>query len=416
MSASSTITAPKLKNVIVIDDSADNFGGTAQIAYVTARILTDRGFNVVYFAGCGPVHKRFGDIRVVVAHDKPFLEQDSKLHGAIDGLHSEETYDKLLALLLEFDPSETVVHIHSWTHALSSSIFDAIADAGFKVLVTLHEYFLVCPNGGFYDYQRNEICRLKSCSAACMLRNCDKRSYAQKLYRVARIKRQDKSIARANPKFCYLSDFTYGIMRGNRFDDGKPTFLPNPISVEGSYNPGDPASRSGYLYVGRFDAEKNPKLFCEAITKLGLQGTMCGSGPLLEPLRQEFPNVEFLGWCDKEQLAEQFRTKRALVLTSSWFEASPLVCLEAMFTSGIPSIVSETCGATAYIKDGFNGLWFANNDLDSLCDAIRRMEDGDFYLKTCRSIDESLPAMREDRSYKTYFGRVLALYEELLNE
>ena len=87
-----------------------------------------------------------------------------------------------------------------------------------------------------------------------------------------------------------------------------------------------------------------------------------------------------------------------------------------MFTSGIPSIVSETCGATAYIKDGFNGLWFANNDLDSLCDAIRRMEDGDFYLKTCRSIDESLPAMREDRSYKTYFGRVLALYEELLNE
>lgn len=416
MSAPDTTKINKLKNVIVIDDSADNIGGTAQVAYITAKVLTNRGYNVVYFAGCGPVHKRLDGIRVVVAHDKPFLDQDCKVRGALGGLHSKETYAKLRALLSEYSPGDTVLHVHSWTHALSSSIFDAIADAGFKVLVTLHEYFLVCPNGGFYDYQRNEICHLKPCSATCVLRNCDKRSYAQKLYRVVRIKRQDRSIARAKPKFCYLSDFTYDIMRGNQFDNGSPSFLPNPISTEGHFVTGDPANKSGYLFVGRLDAEKNPRLFCEAMTHLGLEGTMCGSGPLLESLEKEFPNIEFLGWCEKEQLSEQFKTKRALVLTSSCYEASPLVCLEAMFASGIPSIVPETCGATAYIEDGSNGMWFANNDLKSLCRAIERLEDEEYYAKICQTIAKTFPAMREERSYKTYATRVVTLYEGLLNE
>ena len=45
----------RVKNVIIVDDTADNFGGTAQIAYITAVVLRDCGYNVVYFAGCGPI-------------------------------------------------------------------------------------------------------------------------------------------------------------------------------------------------------------------------------------------------------------------------------------------------------------------------------------------------------------------------
>ena len=52
----------RVKNVIIVDDTADNFGGTAQIAYITAVVLRDSGYNVVYFAGCGPIHSRLNGL------------------------------------------------------------------------------------------------------------------------------------------------------------------------------------------------------------------------------------------------------------------------------------------------------------------------------------------------------------------
>ena len=403
----------RVKNVIVVDDTADNFGGTAQIAYVTCRVLRDRGYNVVYFAGCGPIHKRLEGFNVVMVRDAPFLNSSSKARAALEGLSSRATYKKMSALLSEFNPGDTVIHIHSWTHALSSSVFRAIADSGFKALVTLHEYFLVCPNGGFFDYNRNEICHLMPCSGECLLRNCDKRSYAQKLYRMVRLSLQTKAIAEAKPRFAYLSPFTYEVMRGNRFDDGNPTFLPNPISIEGEPSIGSVSKCGGYLFVGRMDREKNPELFCEALTMLNLPGTLCGDGPELSRLREKYSNLKFKGWCDKEELARQFQVNKALVLTSSWLEASPLVCLEAMFASGIPSIVPDTCGATSYITDGENGLWFKNGDVESLCSAIRKMEDSSSYKGICSRIAEQLPGLRKDRSYEMYAERVTELYEGL---
>lgn len=398
-------------NVIVIDDSADNTGGTAQIAYVTARVLSDRHYGVIYFAGCGPIHDRLHDIETIVVRDSPFLEDTSRIRGAMEGLHSKKTYAKLCETLSMYSPMNTVVHVHSWTHSLSSSIFDAIADCGFKSLVTLHDYFLICPNGGLYNYNKKAICGIRPCSVSCVLSNCDKRSYAQKLYRLERIFWQNRSIARAHPKFCYLSNFTYNVMRANRFVDEHPAILPNPISTISSNRFSDLSKRSGYLFVGRMDKEKNPELFCEALTRLGLSGVLCGDGPERVRLEKAYPNLKFLGWCSRNELSAQFHTKKALLLTSSLFEASPLVCLEAMLDAGIPSVVPDTCGATAYIEDGINGLYFQNQSLSSLCSKVKLMENLKFYEQICMNIDSSLPKVRKERSYETYAARIQALYE-----
>lgn len=406
-------SSSRVKNVIVVDDTADNYGGSAQIAYLTARLLADRGYGVVYFAGAGPVHERLARLRVITVRDKPFLECDSKVKGGLDGLSSRRAYLALRSLLSEFNPADTVLHVHSWTHALSSSVFDAIADAGFRSLVTLHDYFLACPNGGFFDYGKQEICRLKPCSLACVVRNCDKRSYVQKLYRIVRLAIQTKAIERAKPKLAYLSEFAYSILRSNRFDDGNPIYLPNPIEIQGEYEPSPIASRRGYLFIGRMDAEKNPRLFCEALTRLGLPGTLCGDGPLLPQLRDKFPNLTFLGWCGKDELALQERSHKAIILPSSLYEASPLVCLEAMLAAGIPSIVADTCGATDYIENGGNGIWFTNKSLESLCVAISKLEDEDEYALICRNIERELPQLWNDRSYEKYVERIIELYEGL---
>lgn len=403
----------KVKNVFVLSDVAGIGGGASQIALLTAQTLLKGGYNVIFFAGYGDGGSAFDGMRVEVVRKQPFLESESKIKGAIEGLHSKQTYEKLSSVLSEYDPADTVLHIHGWTHALSSSVFDAIADKGFKSVCTLHEYFLKCPNGGYFDYNAHRICNLEACSPACLAKNCDKRNYAQKLYRVLRLKRQNRSVKRAAPKPCYLSPFTYERLKGNILDDGKPIYLPNPISIGEKYSPSDISSRDGYLFVGRMDPEKNPRLFCEALTRLGLDGTLCGTGPLFEELKKEFPNLRFLGWCDKETIFEQARASKALILTSCWLEASPLVCLEAMFAAGIPSIVPNTCGATSYIENEKNGLWFENGSIDSLCASIHELEHPDVYSRICAYTEQHLDELMEDRSYETYAKRLTRIYEGL---
>lgn len=76
--------------------------------------------------------------------------------------------------------------MHGWSKVLSSSIFIPIKRMGFKVIVTMHDYFLQCPNGCCYDFQKKEICEKKAMSIDCVLCNCDKRSYIYKLYRIIR--------------------------------------------------------------------------------------------------------------------------------------------------------------------------------------------------------------------------------------
>ena len=406
----------RVSNVVIVDDTSRNFGGTAKVAYETARVLSARGINVVYFAGYGPADARLSNVEVMEVREEPFLDCSSKVRGAIEGLWSRATYDKLRQLLCGFDPGDTVVHVHSWTHALSSSVFTACKRAGFKTVVTLHDYFLSCPNGGLYDYARDDLCSKTPCSPSCVLRNCDKRNYAQKLYRCARIAIQKMALRKCKVTFCYLSEFTFRLS-GRQGLDKSPVYLPNPIDCarpQFDHCDNDVQRERFYLFVGRFDKEKNPELFCRALTTLGLPGVLCGDGPEFERLRSAYPNLSFKGWCDSGQIQDCYNRCRALIMTSSWYEAQPLSCLEAMLTANVPCIVPETCGAISYIEDGETGLFFKRNDIDSLCAAIRTMERPDVCERLRANIRKARPRLEAAHSMNAYGDKVITVYEDAL--
>lgn len=88
----------KVKNAIIVDGAAGNFGGTAQIAYVAATVLRERVYNVVYFAGCGPIHNRLKEIWVAIADGQPFLNAFNGVVGALSGLHSKYLCEFLLSI------------------------------------------------------------------------------------------------------------------------------------------------------------------------------------------------------------------------------------------------------------------------------------------------------------------------------
>ena len=195
-----------LKNVVIVSDSADINGGAADVAINTASMLAERGYKVYFFAGSGEPDKKLihSNINITNLNQYDLINNPNKLMAAFQGIYNFKARREFAKLLSTLNKDETIIHIHSWTKVLSSSIFKSAFESGFKIFLTVHEYFLSCPNGGFYDFVENHICERQPLSLKCILCNCDKRHYYHKIWRVIRHFLQNRIILKNFDKIGYI--------------------------------------------------------------------------------------------------------------------------------------------------------------------------------------------------------------------
>ena len=156
----------RLRNIVVIEDYGSIVGGAERVAIETAVALKQEGFRVIFFCAVAPIADVLlkDQVEVVCVGCSDIANEKNKIKGVLRGINNKQAKKRFSALLDTLDPEETVIHIHSWTKALSSVLFPVAKKKGFKVAITVHEYFLVCPNGGFFNYPKKEICVLKPMS------------------------------------------------------------------------------------------------------------------------------------------------------------------------------------------------------------------------------------------------------------
>ena len=118
------------------------------------------------------------------------LHDPSRVRAATQGLWNIKSYRAASTLFDALRPEDTVVHLHLWAKALSSSVVRAAAERGFRVVCTLHDYMLSCPVGTLFDHGAQQICTRDPLSLSCLMANCDSRSYADKLWRTVRTRIQ----------------------------------------------------------------------------------------------------------------------------------------------------------------------------------------------------------------------------------
>lgn len=262
------------------------------------------------------------------------------------------------------DKKTTIIHIHGWTKALSSSVFDIAFKMKFKVVLTLHDYFTACPNGGYFNYQTNEICHLNPMSWKCIKCNCDSRNYSFKIYRVIRQFVQNK-IVKLNKKLQYaisISNLSEDILKSMFKKNIKIKRINNPIDIIENTRT-EISNNDYYLFVGRISKEKGIELFCEAIKYLKLKGIAIGDGKMLDQIRSKYSEINFLGWQNSYSVKKYMEGAKALIFPSQWYEGAPLTTIEAM-SIGLPCIVSTKCSAKELIKDNVNGLLFDGTQKD----------------------------------------------------
>lgn len=160
--------------------------------------------------------------------------------------------------------------------------------------------------------------------------------------------------------------------RIRRYYHRRSDIIHPPVDTE-SFRPVDAAEVSDYyLMVGELVRYKRPDLAVEAFNRMKAKLVVIGQGEMLAELKKMAgPTVEILGSQPFESLQHHYARCKALIFPGE--EDFGIVPLEAM-ASGRPVIAYGRGGATETVVPGRTGVFFDRQSVDSLTDAVERLE------------------------------------------
>ncbi|MDO4889076.1 MAG: glycosyltransferase [Candidatus Saccharibacteria bacterium] len=405
----------EIKSVVIVNDFAYTQGGASRIAIDTAEMLAEAGLKVFFFCGDSANNSelRNKDVTIVSTGQNENLKNKNKFVGAKNGIYNNLAKKRLKQLLSTLSPSETVVHVHGWTKILSSSIFDAAFELNFSVVLTLHDYFFACPNGGFYIYPDNKPCCLRAMGMKCRVKNCDSRCYAMKLYRLLRQDVQNK-IVKLPQKIKYVitvSAYSEEILKEYFRKDVYVERIENYVDMP-SRNERVTAERNKpFLFVGRLEVGKGIELFCDAVSSAGLPGVVIGDGSLAKDLKEKYKDIDFLGWKEKDDIYKNMEKARCLIFPSLWHETMGLTAVEAL-KAGVPVIASEGTAAAGLVANNKNGYIFKRANREDLIMKMKMCSDENVE----RMSTEAFLAYRNKYDKRGYRKKIERLYKKIIRE
>jgi glycosyltransferase involved in cell wall biosynthesis len=290
----------------------------------------------------------------------------SKIRVFLSGIYSYRGVRGMKEALQQENPD--IINIHNLYPFISPAALFACKSAGIPVVMTVHNYRLVCPTGMFLrDGIPCEHCLAHKNEWGCLRYNCEhdvfkSLGYALRSYTARKIGAYQKNVDR----YVCLTGFQKRKLIEAGFAAEKIAVIPNSVTVP---RPGNAGATGGYIaYVGRLSREKGWDLLVDiARMNPGLRIDVAGfardqgeSGPMPA-------NINFSGYLDEKALMAFYRQARCLVIPSRCYEGFPLVALEAM-AMGKPVIAPDHGGFTEIIGKGDRaiGCLFRPNDLADL--------------------------------------------------
>jgi glycosyltransferase involved in cell wall biosynthesis len=403
--------------VLQVDKFLRRYGGAAAYMLDLGELLTQRGHRVEYFSvhHAENLSATYQDLfPEVPSYEPPPRELRARLQAGANMFWSREAGRAMEAVLEDFQPD--IVHLHNIYHQLSPSVLRPIGSRGIPMVMTLHDFKLICPTYRLHDGRSSCEACLGGGFHHAVLRRCKSGSIVNSALLAAEtaVHRHLGAYDSVDRLVC-PSRFLLEKLLEAGFDPDRLEHLPNFTSLEPVtelHQPGE-----AVVSIGRLSQEKGIDTLIEACAiPPALPLRIAGTGPLEDRLRSSAAGLApdttaFLGQLDRPGVIGEIDHARVVVFPARGYENMPLAILEAM-SRGKPVIVTDIGGSPELIENDVGGITVPPDDPVALRAAIDRFTDPDF----ARLVgDAGVQRVRDHYLPSGHVERIESLYRRLLS-
>jgi len=405
-------------SILILNDHATITGGAAKVAIEEAVGLANFGKKVHFWAGGSAYDPLLDHPNISVKLSKqvdPLSQLGTSPIVALKDAFYNTFFVKMMRLWLDEidrnDPIE-IAHIHAYSKILTGGVVEPLRERNLVSVLTLHDYFSACPNGGLYNYKTQSNCGHTPLGMSCVFCSCDSRNMAFKMFRILRQKRfQGDGIPNDIDGFIAVTDFSRGVLEPFLPANCTIKTLLNPITVS-KLDQVYAAQNNVFLSSGRISPEKGMDVFALGCEQAAVKGKIVGAGLQLEELKRCFPQLHFTGWLTGEDYIHAFSEVRAFVMASRWQEPEGLVYLEAA-ALGIPIIAASGTAAEQFVLEFDAGKIFPNGDVQALSQIMKDIAQNDTWVAE-KGGNARQGLESQSRDMPTHIQNLLKIYDETI--
>jgi glycosyltransferase involved in cell wall biosynthesis len=393
-------------------------GGDAVYTLNLGKLLLSKGHRVMYWGMQHPENPEYEFSEYFVAnvdYSRPGW-MGRKIVTAFNMLYSLEAKKRIEKLIKREKPD--IVHLNNFAHQISPSILDVFKRYKIPVVMTMHDYKLVCPAYSL-------LCKGKPCEQCargaydkCFWNKCVKNRRLKSLLSTIEMYLHHKILKIYNcvDVFIAPSRFLKDKLAEMGFQhpvECIPNFLDqNAFRAEYKWE------KRSIVCFGRLSHEKGLFTLIKAMSGFpDVTLTMIGEGPVKADLKAfaadaGITNVVFPGFVVGEELKNIIRSSMFAVIASECYDNNPLSVLEA-FALGKPVVGSCIGGIPEMILDNVTGLTFEAGNVQDLREKIKYMLDHPGEIETMGRNARSF--IEEKRNAEEYYKNIMAIYNRCLN-
>ena len=346
-------------------------GGADRVYLNTGKLLEKYGHDVAYFS-------TVNDENLYSKQSSYFVEKIqtrggsaySKIFNVKKYLYNKDVSINLEKLIFDFKPD--VAHLHLFYGVLSASVLSVLNKNKVPVVITIHDYRLLCPVNTLLD-KNGQICEKckKSRFYNCVLNRCSQDNFFQStvVATEAYMRKYFFDPIVHIDHFIFVSHFSRNkhIMFDKRFKE-KSTQLYN--FTNGVTN--ITIHKGDYLfYYGRLSREKGILNLINAVKQTNSKLIIAGDGPQKKEILTEIngiSNILYVGFKTGSELNELILKCSFVVVPSEWYENNPMTIVES-FQFGKP-VIGSNIGGIPELINTTTGFVFESANQNSLCNAI----------------------------------------------
>ncbi len=373
------------------------------------------GEDSVFHAEHQLLQKAGHDVQTLLFDNRSIQTIKQKLTLGFKSLYNTQSKSQLGKVIADFNPQ--IIHIHNLFYIASPSILYEAQKTSIPVVMTLHNYRLIC--SGALLFRDNRPC-LSCINSDLPLKGIIYKCYNNSLIQSTQITLTTGIHKKLGTwknhvdKFIALTEFAKSIFEKSSLNVSQDQLTIKPNFVEDYGISEEGARNDHYLFVGRLTEEKGINVVLNAFENSTHRLEIVGDGPLktlVEAKSTSHKNIIYHGLREKDFVIEKLKSCKALIFPSMWFEGLPIIILEA-FSTGTPVIASDIDNINTIISNGNNGLHFKTGNHEDLLEKLSKFGDEKSHSNlytNARNTYENL--YHPDANYK----KLMQIYNDAIN-